>query len=116
MDAEYCGNPGLPAAPLFAGKVDICDDHAGGMGVVDCGVEADILPAPAVAFGGPLPARLCSFGGTEGSILRFGAPRLAIISRKWASRAHVVYGRNRKSTHARDALARLKREWAHASS
>lgn len=72
VDAEYWPKLGLPAAPLVVGKVDICADHA--VGVVDCGSAcgcggADIVAAPPIAVGAPLPALDSSFGGLGGFIL-----------------------------------------------
>jgi hypothetical protein len=74
VDAEYWAKFGPPVAPLFVGKVDICDDHVGGMGVVDCASAcgcggADIVAAPPIAFGVPLPALGWPFGGFGASIL-----------------------------------------------
>lgn len=90
VEAENCGKLGPAAALLFVGKVDICDDHAGGsvevvvvvvvvvVGVaVDCGVDAGVLGAPPTALGGPLPALCCSSAGYDGSILRGNVARPA---------------------------------------
>jgi hypothetical protein len=83
VDAEYCGKLAPPALLLFAGFVDICD-HAEDTapGVVDCccdcGVEPDILSAPLITFGGPLPAPFPSCGESDESMPLLENPRLLV--------------------------------------
>lgn len=83
--AEYCVNPGLPvaAAPSFTASVDIGDVGPGGAGVVDCGVDADILAALSIACGGPLSAWTWSFEAAGGLMSSVGAPRLFTMVSRW---------------------------------
>ena len=76
VEAENWWKLGAPAALLFAGNVDICADHTGGMDADGCGVWADMLADAPIVFGAQLlAARL--YGGFGGFILLIAPLRLA---------------------------------------
>lgn len=77
VEAENCGKLEPAGAVLFAANEDICDDHAGAMGVVDCGVEADMLAAPPRDGDAPLSAPEGSCEGLAAAMVLLIGPRRA---------------------------------------